>query len=147
MTTRYCLITDAPRPDFRLFITFLWSDDHNVDVDGDAEHPASRSWTDLYCVDRDSQDDQFEIEIVNQGEQSILIESRRSTIASRVALFLSEEIGSDVFPSPKAGTPVDRAALVSECGADFDVSAAFDRTRRSRWRRATEEDPYPKAST
>ena len=118
-----------------------------MDTDGDAEHPASRPWTDLSCVDRADRDERFEVEVVSDHEPSILIESRRATTATRVALFLADELGVRVFHPASSEDPVPRAVLVRECGADFDVDAAFDRTRRSRWRRATRQDPYPSTSS
>lgn len=132
---KYYLQTDAPRPDYRLIITFLWNDDHDVDTDGDARNPASKTWTDLYCSDRARPSDHFEVEVISGERPQIIVESPNKEIAARVALFLSSELKVEVGPS--------RAELASQCGRDFDVDAAFERTRLSRWRRATEDQPYP----
>ena len=52
MTARIFIRPKGPRPDFRLVITFLWSDMRNVDSDGDSDNPASTTWTWLYVKDR-----------------------------------------------------------------------------------------------
>ena len=45
---RFFVQPEGPRPDFRLVITFLGGDSHNVDTDGNSHNPASRDWT---CLD------------------------------------------------------------------------------------------------
>lgn len=134
------LHTAEPRPDFRLVITFLWGEDHDVDCDGDAQHPASRSWTDLYCADRADPSAAFEVEVFT-GPSKTVVRSERDVLGYRVALFLSEETRAEVCCA-RDGAVIQRSTLVSACG-NFDVDAAFERTRNSRWRRATATNPYP----
>ena len=43
----------SERPDLRLVQAFLWGDDENVDGDGNAISPASRTWTELVLIPRD----------------------------------------------------------------------------------------------
>lgn len=140
---KYYLLTSAPRPDFRLLVTFLWSDDHNVDTDGDAQSPASRDWTDFYCTDRSAPFDRFEVEVVSGDRPHIVVESPRQEIAARLALFLSEEMTAAVVEIVGGDEIVPHESLVEACGRSFDVEAAFRRTSLSRWRLATETNPYP----
>jgi hypothetical protein len=131
------LQTDAPRPDFRLIIAFLWSDDHNVDTDGDAKNPASRAWTEFYCRDRARPSDRFTVDVFRDEQPQIIVKSPNEKLAARVTLFLTAELGVE--------SGLSRAELTSLCGDEFDVDAAFERARQSRWRRATEAQPYPRA--
>jgi hypothetical protein len=140
---KYYLLSSSPRPDFRLLVTFSWSDGHDVDTDGDARNPASRDWTDFCCRERNAPFDRFQVEVVSGNRPHITVESPRQEIAARVALFLSDELTAEVVTSLVGNEALPRSTLAQACGPEFEVAAAFERTQLSRWRRATEDEPYP----
>ena len=128
------------RPDFRIVITFLWSECHNVDSDGDADNPASRSWTRLYCRDRSSPFASFVIGPIATDPLVLGLESEDPNIAARVALFLHRETGCDVRLDGKL---VEAGELIERCGKDFDLDEAFSRSSNSVWRKSSLDNPYP----
>lgn len=138
---KYYVRSDGPRPDTRLLIAFLWGDEHDVDTDGDASNPASRTWTDFFCSDRKDPASRFEVELLPDGLGYLAVESETQVLAARVALFLSSEMNT-VVVTDIGGESVADEALVDACG-DFDIGVAMERAQNSRWRRATLENPYP----
>ena len=78
MSTKYFIVTDKARPDFRLLVSFLWGDEHDVDTDGDAKHPASTDWTDLYCANRQNATETFEVTVIQSFQQTILKYHKKS---------------------------------------------------------------------
>jgi hypothetical protein len=130
------------RPDFRLVQTFLWSDEQNVDSDGNAHNPASHDWTELYMANRDDDAESFDVSPIQQEPLILAVESRSRNLAARVAYFLALQIGGQIsfFSQGSYEEPV---ALLPLLGHDFDVKAALDRVARSRYAPATMENPYP----
>jgi hypothetical protein len=131
----------GPRPDFRLVISFLWGDLHNVDTDGNSDNPASRDWTELYCQNRENLLETFDVSPVSQSPLILKIESDLPDLAARVAYFLATETGAAVA-SEISGPWHDPASLRESVGS-FDLTAAELRANKSVWREATLDDPYP----
>jgi hypothetical protein len=123
------------KPDFRLVITFLWHDLHNVDTDGDSYNAASRTWTELYVMNREDSREVVEVEA-----RRVRVRSATPWLAAAVAFFLAEEGG--VAVSRDGSVWLDRGELRGEVGV-FDLDAAIARAAASVWRRATLADPYP----
>ncbi len=49
------------RPDYRLVLTFIWSDQRNCDTAGNSSNPASHEWTELYCRNRENEPEVFDV--------------------------------------------------------------------------------------
>ena len=141
MTARIFIRPKGLRPDFRLVITFLWSDMRNVDSDGDSHNPASRTWTWLYVKDRVCPTSAVETSAVSTDPLVLVVESDDSALAARVAMFLARETAGDVGWDGVSFGSAD--SLAPHLGKDFDLPAAFARADQSVWRTATEQDPYP----
>jgi len=141
--TRFFIQPRTLRPDFRLVITFLWEDLHNVDTDGDAENPSSREWTELYCMDRECEQYVFEVDPAAPDPLTLRIQSEVRELAARVAWFLATQTQSKVGES-ETGPWHDPDWLIDQCGT-FELAEASGRVARSRWQRATPEDLCPQA--
>jgi hypothetical protein len=137
-------LVEAPRerPDFRLFITFLWSEFHDVDSDGDSDNPASYEWSYLYLRNRADPAELVDIDTVEeQGRPCVRIRSEVSWLAAAAAYFLAHE-GNVRVRAPAQPDWDHREALRAHLGA-FDLEAASTRANGSIWRQATLENPYP----
>ena len=144
MKTRLFVRPAGPRPDFRLVITFLWSEMHNVDSEGDSHSPASRNWTWLYLQDRAQLKSIVEVHPLELDPLVLAIDSEQIALAARVALFLARETAGEVAAQPGVFSSPD--SLIPLLGVDFDLAEALRRADQSVWRSATEENPYPNLS-
>jgi hypothetical protein len=131
----------TPRPDFRLVITFLWNDSQDVDTDGNAHNPASREWTELYCLNRDRPQETFDVEPVSNEPLTLRIASRNCELAARVAYYLAIETKS-LVSSSQIGPWYPPECLTKQLGT-FDLHEATNRVAKSRWRETTLDHPYP----
>ncbi len=131
----------GPRPDFRLVITFLWGDFHNVDTDGNSYNPASRDWTELYCQNRGNEAETFDVAPTSESPLTLEVESDLPELAARVAYFLATET-SAVVACDLSGPWQEPASLRKSLGS-FDLAAVELRAHKSIWREATLDDPYP----
>jgi hypothetical protein len=129
------------RPDFRLVLTFLWGDDRTCDTEGNSRNPASREWTELYCRNRESPEEVFDISRFSPEPLVLEVESPHEWLAARVAYFLGVESVGVVADKPD-GLYTGPDVLISKMG-EFDLEAAKERVRRSVFQGATLEDPYP----
>lgn len=145
MTPRLFVRPAGPRPDFRVVITFLWSEMHNVDSEGNSHNPASREWTWLYLRDRAEPKKLVEVHQVQEDPLVLAIDSDQAALAARVAFFLARETGGEVAFGTGVFTSAD--SLLPLLGADFDLTEALQRADDSVWRSATEDNPYPNLST
>lgn len=141
MKTTFHVKPAGPRPDFRLVITFLWSDSHNVDSDGDASNPASRDWTELYLMNREETAEEVEVYPSQATPLILAVDSDREYLSARVAYFLARETRGEV--AMESGGYLSPDVLVSRLGAGFDLAAALQRADDSVWRRSTLDSPYP----
>ena len=131
------------RPDFRLVITVLFGPDVDaVDSDGDAHHPASREWTDLYCYSRVVKSRWSEIEPDSRDPLVLAIRSDSPDLAALAALFMSDETNGKVTLDRESSKPVDRDTLIEAC-ATLEPLDRLEASKESVWRRATLDNPYP----
>jgi hypothetical protein len=137
----FFLRTPNPRPDFRLVLTFLWSDNRDCDTEGNSRNPASREWTELYCRNRETPAEVFDVSPVNAEPLVLVVESPHGWLAARIAYFLAVESVGSVADKPD-GVYTGPHVLTSKMG-DFDLEAANERVRQSVFQGATLEDPYP----
>ena len=129
-----------PLPDFRVVVSFLWGGAHPVDTEGDCRWPADRDWTELHVRSRTT--NQVVDVLPADGRPGVLaIESEWPELVARVALFLAIETGGAV--SDEAGGRLDTARLSERTGSGFSIDEASRRAQATRFRHATEEDPYP----
>ncbi len=131
------------RPDFRIVLTFLWSEDRDLDTDGDSDNPASRSWTELYAQDRRTPEETVDCSPVSKAPLILKIESEKEYLAARLAWFLTSETDGTV--STTLDGPYQSAETIKDkLGEEFDLSAAVERARACRYNKATLDNPYPK---
>lgn len=139
---QYYLTNVGTRPDFRLVGDFIWGEGHNCKTDGNAVHPASREWTDLWIRSREVEAPDVEVEPASEDPLVMLVSSESSELAARMALFLQGECSCQVHCDSESGPLVSARELAAATG-DFDAAKAWGESKASRWRRATEDDPYP----
>jgi hypothetical protein len=129
------------RPDFRLIISFLWGDFHDVDSDGDSSNPASRDWTWLSVRNRGQPAETVDIELVSTSTTCFKVEAGLSWLTAATAYFLAIESSGRV--RAEQGTEWLERQTLTEHTANFDLDAAVARARHSIWRKATLANPYP----
>jgi len=127
-------------PDFRLIISFLWGDEHNVDSDGNASSPAARDWTELYLRSRERPEEMVEVLPV-EGSDLLMVESPVTELVSRVAFFLAAETDGAVATS--ASGPWESPITLRGLMGPFSIEDASNRAAASPFRRASLDDPYP----
>jgi hypothetical protein len=130
------------RPIFSTVIAFLWSDKQNVDTDGNAHHPASRTWTDLYVQNRDSIDEVVDVSPYQESPLVLGVESRYLYLAARTAFYLAKTCGGTVA-CELAGEYGSPDVLLPMMGADFDVALAMQRVAKSSFVYSSLDNPYP----
>ncbi len=132
----------GPRPDFRTVISFLWSDFHNVDSDGNSFDPASREWTMLYLCSREFDDESVTVEPASEEPLRLQVSSSTPYFAKAVAYFIA------VWTSGKL---LDVTGLVEYDASDvakdlemaFAITNRMDRARNSIWNDSTTNRPFP----
>ncbi|MDO1451958.1 hypothetical protein Q0590_37160 [Rhodocytophaga aerolata] len=133
---------NGPRPDFRLVESFLWSDFHNTDTDGNSYNPASRDWTELYIASRENKDEVIDINPINNNPLILEIKASNEILGNRVAYFLAKEtLGQVIYKEETDLTDAD--FLLDKLGSNFNLQEALERAERSIWRKSTLENPYP----
>lgn len=136
---------EGPRPDYRTLISFLWSDFHNVDSDGDSFNPASREWTCLYLQNREKEEE-F-VEIAKVGEPVFLhVVSPFRSIALGIAYFLVHWSSGEIFEA-NSDEPLDQKLVIDELEATFDLLTRIERAEHSIWNHSTLDNPYPNLKT
>jgi hypothetical protein len=130
----------SSKPDFRLVISFLWDDLHNVDTEGDADNPASLSWTWLHVRNRQAPFEAVEIDEAEDGSRRVRVRSVERWMAAAVAFFLAKESGCSVS---RDGVEWITADALRADASEFDLEAGLARAASSVWRRATRSRPYP----
>ena len=140
-TTIYYIRVSSKRPDFRLVITFLLGDMHNVDTEGDSNNPASDDWTMLYCKNREKPEEVFEIFPIQNDPLIFEVQSPLSYIAARVTYFLASQMNSQ-YAEKIDGIYTPPDSLIPMLG-NFALEDAKLRVVNSRWQHATLQNPYP----
>jgi hypothetical protein len=144
MKTTFQVRPAGPRPDFRLVVTFLWSEMHNVDSDGNSLNPASKDWTELYLMNREKRLEVVQVYPLQEKPLILVVESEVVYFAARTAFFLARETNGDIID--QEGRCCSYEVLCSQLGEGFDVVEALRRADASVWRQATLEHPYPNLS-
>jgi hypothetical protein len=119
----FFIYTERSRPPFYLVTTFVWGDGHDFDSDGNSRTPHDTEWTELYCTNRSSPFERFNVEVLKEPRPRIEITSADDSAASKIALFLLMELGEQVVEVMGDGqkVPVEQQVLLSRCGDDFDL--------------------------
>ena len=130
------------RPDFRLVATWLWSEFHNYDSDGNSYNPASREWTCLRLCNRVISGEEVEIYPICEDPLILLIKASTSEMKARVALFLAKETKGELYEDEKLIEKLSLDLMKLEVG-DFNIRKAEKRTKVSIWRKSSLEIPYP----
>ena len=138
----YFITAPRERPDFRLVIAFLWHDEQNVDTEGNSDHPASRTWTELYVRNREREGEVVTVSPHGESPLVLSVQSELRHLAARVALFLATHCGGGVS-ADSTGEFLQPDTLLQRVGADFDTSAAFRRVANSPFSRSSLDNPYP----
>lgn len=125
----------GPRPDFRLVLAFVWGDEVDTDTDGDSRPVDSREWTELYAQNRGRRDEVFNVSPASDEPLVLQVRSKHEWLSAAVAHLLAETTGGGV--SEQADGPFSSAgSLLGRAGA-FDVTAAWERFRTSRYHNVT----------
>lgn len=133
---------DGPMPDYRTVISFLWSDLHNVDSDGDSHNPASREWTELYLRDRENEEDVVEIVPVESESGILRIVSPYRAMSLGVAYFLVHWASGKILDA-ETKAHLNEKAVIDELEVSFDLLKRIERAEQSIWNQSTLEEPYP----
>lgn len=134
------VMVNADRPDFRVFWSFLWGDDHNIDSDGDSYNPASRTWTMLTMASREISNTRFEIVPSRENKKHFKVCSKNEFMTRRVAWFLARETNGIILNGSEI---IDADVLATELGDDFNLDEALHRADTCVWRKSTLENKYP----
>jgi hypothetical protein len=134
--------TPGERPDFRLVQAFLWGDERNVDSEGNAASPASRTWTELTLQLRESPSEWVDIAEYKLHPLTLKVCSENRHIAARTAYLLAKHTGGKVSVTA-SGLYEQPEVLLSDMGIDFDLQGAFARFHNSPFFKSTLENPYP----
>jgi len=133
----YKITVTKNRPDFRVFIELLYSQEHNVDTDGDAIRVNSRSWTYLYIKDRMSDDPSDVIEAQDNDPSTFRVESESKKLAELTAIYLFDYCGSSIEYD---GEKLD-GAVIDELRRKY--AKEISQAQSSIWHRSTDKTPYP----
>ena len=133
----YKITVIRDRPDFRVFIDLLYSQEHNVDTDGDAIPVNSRNWTYLYIKDRMSDDPSVEIVAQHNDLSTFEVKSKSKKLAELTAIYLFDSCGSAIEYD---GKPLDKT-VIDELHREYDKE--LTKAQNSIWHRSTDKTPYP----
>lgn len=130
------------RPDFRLIITWLWKDFHNVDTDGNASNPASKVWTELYVQNRENKEEIIQVYPISENPLILQISASQEQLVYRVTYFLSLASEGEISLNEELTQLIDKEFLL-EGIKDFNIKESLERVKNSIWQKATLENPYP----
>jgi hypothetical protein len=74
----------------------LWGDERNVDSDGNAANPASRTWTELYLQLREPLGERVDIVEYKLLPLTLKVSSESRQVAARVAYLLAKHTQGQV---------------------------------------------------
>ncbi|MFT5497413.1 MAG: hypothetical protein ACI9TH_002819 [Kiritimatiellia bacterium] len=128
------------RPDFRVFISLLYSDFHNVDTDRDSHPGHSRKWTYLYIEDRSREAPSVCLEVCTHSSYfSVSSDSER--LEELTALYLLEYCGDQIMVGEKVLSEEVVTCLKSR------YVFYFARAQGSVWHQSSDQFPYPNLIT
>jgi len=136
------VLPTGPRPDFRTVAAFLFPAGEDIDADGDAEHPASRDWTELDLQSRGALGARVSVSMEADAPLTLRVSSPSRQMALGVAYYLTHESGGEMRDA--AGAPIDMAGLVDELRQGFRLDSRLNAAARSPYHRATRDEPFPR---
>ncbi|QHT70253.1 hypothetical protein GXP67_28190 [Rhodocytophaga rosea] len=142
LTYKIKVLINGPRPDFRLLKSFIWSDFHNIDSDGNSFNPASRDWTELYIASRENKNEVIDINPININPLILEIKASSEILGNKAAYFLAKETSGQVMYQEETRLN-DADFLLDKLGIDFNIQDALEMSKRSVWRKSSLENPYP----
>lgn len=125
----YFVRVAGDRPQFGLVTTFLWSDDEDVDTEGDSEEAASQDWTELYVARRHGDRESVDVSPVRMNPLILRIDSKWPEIAARVAFFLAS-VTKGAVAEQAEGKFLPANSVLPSLGK-FDVTAGLERVMKS----------------
>jgi hypothetical protein len=140
----HTIYIQAPRerPDFRLLIAFLWHDGQNVDTEGNSDHPASPTWTELHIRNREHENEVVDVSQHRKDPLVLRVESEQQHLAARVAFFVATHCAGSVCSEPD-GEFCEPDSLLPIVGPDFNTLAALHRAEHSPFSRSSLDNPFP----
>ena len=120
------------RPDFRLVITWLWKDFHNVDTDENASNPASKEWTELYIRNRERTEENIEIEPISENPLVLQISASQKGLLYRTTSFLNLVSEGGVSFDSEFKNMVLKENLIDKM-EDCNLKKAQERVQNSIW--------------
>jgi len=131
------------RPDFRLLMTWLWSDSENIESDGNYRNPPSKEWTGPYIRHRRDNNFYFESNPVADDPLVLEIKSTNKLMLNKVGYFMQERTDGELSESFDCKRSLSKN-FIRELIQSFSVDDANDRVASSRYIHTTKDDPYPK---
>ena len=128
------------RPDCRMFQDLLFNkhkNHENIDGDGDSFHIYSKSWTELYLIDR--LEPHYFIDIYpNDNDSSYFeIHSNNSNFAELCSIYLYEYCGNSIEKDNK------KLSLNEIITLQNKFFTKLEEARTSIWHKSNENNPYP----
>lgn len=133
-------------PDYRLLITWLWSEFNNTDSDGNSFNPASNDWNELYLCNREKTNEVININPIDKSAKTLEITGSTKELIFQTAYFLAIETKGKISLDSK-GVKVIGLEEMTKLVSNFDLNSATKRVAKSIWRKATLENPYPNLRT
>ena len=133
----YTVEIDRDRPDFRVFVDLLYGHGRNVDTEGNSYPVNSRSWTELYIKDRESNDPAVDIALREGAPAKLEITSGSSRLEELAALYLCISCGQSLWQEG-AYLPPER---ISQLRVTYAMELA--RADASVWHQSSDACPYP----
>ena len=131
---------NSDRPDFRIFSAYFFGDDfYDYDSDGNSFTVTSRNWTELYMCCRKNSELWFDISRIKSEPLILEVTGQTEQIVNSIAYFLASETNGKILSEEKI-QPIE--ILINKMG-DFDLQERLSLSKKSVWRKATEENPYP----
>jgi len=131
------VVIEKERPDFRVMIDLIYGHGHKVDTDGDSFKVFSRTWTELYIKDRESDDPAIEI-YVNENSPNIFeVKCEDEELEKLAALYLFLYCGLSMKHN---GALIDEHHIEALKG---EYATNLSRANNSVWHSSCESNPYP----
>jgi hypothetical protein len=140
--TRFYLLGTGARPDFRLLVTFVWGGIEGVETNGDADNPASRSWTWLVARTKSKPLQELEVDKASDEPNSLVVSGNSAEVAARAAYFLALEMGANVRVGSPRGAMVTMRELEQIAGSS-SIRGGLETCAVSIWRKSSPANPYP----
>jgi hypothetical protein len=128
---------DRDRPDFRVLVDLLYGHGRNVDTEGNSYPVNSRTWTELYIKNRESNDPAVDIALREGAPATFEITSGSSRLEELAALYLCIFCGQSLSHEG-VYLPPER---ISQLRTTYAMELA--RAEASVWHQSSDAYPYP----